>query len=181
MAFLDFLLGKKEKTQEFRRFDPQQEQVLNQLLGGGQQLLPSGFEFLQNLLSQDPSQMQAFERPALRQFEEQIIPGIAERFTGRFGTGSMRSSAFGQQLGQAGAGLAEKLQAQRGGLGMQALSQLRAMLSPGLGQRTDTVFRPAQPGLLQSVLPGLIQSGGQAGLSALTGMPAGLPGVTGGF
>lgn len=169
MAFLDFLLGKKEKTQEFRRFEPQQEQLLNQLLGGGQQLLPSGFEFLTSLLSQDPSQMQAFERPALRQFEEQILPSIAERFTGQFGPGSMRSSAFGQQLGAAGAGLSERLQAQRGGLGMSALSQLQSLLSPGLAQRTDRVIRPAQPGLLQQVLPGLIQSGAQAGLSALTG------------
>lgn len=160
MSFLNFLFGKREKTQEFQKYNPQQEEALNQLLSGGQRLLPSGLQFLENLLSQEPEQMQAFEAPALRQFNEQIIPGIAERFTSQFGPGSQRSSAFGQQLGAAAAGLAERLQAQRSGLGVQAVEQLRSLLSGGLGQRTDRVIRPGQPGLLQGLIPGLSSLGG---------------------
>lgn len=160
MAFLDFLFGKKEKTQEFQKYNPQQEAALNQLLAGGQKQLPEAFDYLSMLLSQDPQQMAAFEAPAMRQFNEQIIPGIAERFTSQFGPGSQRSSAFGQQLGAAGAGLAERLQAQRSGLGLSALSQLQSLLSGGLGQRSDKVVRPAQPGLLQGLVPGLSFLGG---------------------
>jgi len=151
MSFLNFLLGDKEKTQEFKRYNQQQENVLNQLLGGAQQQLPSGFEFLQNILGQSPEDMQAFERPALRQFEQQILPTIAERFTGTFGEGSNKSSAFGQQLGQAGAGLAENLQAQRAGLGFKGLEQLLGILSGGLAPRTDRSFSPRRPGFLENV------------------------------
>ncbi|MGD8326448.1 MAG: hypothetical protein PVF65_05995 [Sphingomonadales bacterium] len=151
MAFLGNPFGKKQKTQEFRRFSPQQESVLNQLLGGAQQQLPSGLDFLQNILGQSPEAMQAYEAPALRQFQEQILPMIAERFTGGYGSGSQRSSAFGQQLGQQGAALAEKLQAQRAGLGFDALSQLQNLLGYGLTPRTERVISPGRPGLAQGI------------------------------
>lgn len=163
MAFLDFLLGKREKTQEFQRYSPEQEQVLNMLLGGAQQQIPSGLEFLSSILSQSPEAMQAFEAPALRQFQEQILPMIAEKFTGKFGEGSSRSSAFGQQLGQAGASLAERLQAQRAGLGFDALSQLQGLLGTGLSPRKETALRPATSGALQGLLGGL---GGGLGYGA---------------
>lgn len=166
MAFWDFLLGKGEKTQEYQRYNPQQNQALDMLLSGGQQQLPQAFQFLQSILSQDPAQMQAFERPAMRQFEEQIIPGIAEKFTANFGPGSYRSSAFGQQLGAAGAKLAENLQAQRAGLGMQGIQQLIQMLGGGLGQRTGRETVPGQPGALQGIMPALGQLG-----SAYLGAP----------
>jgi hypothetical protein len=161
MSFLGFLLGSGEKTKEFQRYNPQQEQVLNMLLGGAQQQLPQGFEFLQNILSQSPEAMQAFERPALRQFEEQILPTIAERFTG-MGIGSSRSSAFGQQLGAAGAGLSENLQAQRAGLGSNALTQLLGILSSGLAPRFDRQIRPRQSGLLEQLAGNAATAAGQA-------------------
>lgn len=168
MAFLDFLLGKKEKTQQFERYTPQQTQILDMLGGGAQQQLPEVFQFLSQILGQSPEALQAFERPAMRQFEQQVLPSIAERFTGQFGAGSQRSSGFGQQLGQAGAGLTENLAAQRAGLSMGAIEQLKSLLAPALGQRTDTVFRPAQGG----ALPGLLSLAGQAG-GAYLGGPGG--------
>jgi len=178
MAFLGGILGgKKERVMETPRYTPQQEAVLNQLLSGGQQQLPQGFEFLSNILSQSPEAMSAFERPALRQFEEQILPTIAERFTGGFGTGSNKSSAFGQQLGAAGAGLAENLQAQRAGLGFKGLDQLLRILSGGLGERTERTFRPGSPGFLEGILGGTSQAIGQglgqagsAGIASLLGL-----------
>jgi hypothetical protein len=78
----------------------------------------SGSNYLQGLLSQDPRMMQQFEAPYMRQFNEQIVPGLAERFTGK-----QSGSAFQQALGSAGSGLMERLAALRGGLGMQAAQQ----------------------------------------------------------
>ena len=182
MVFMGGILGgRPERVMQTPLYTPQQEAVLNQLLGGAQQQLPQGFEFLQNILSQNPQAMQAYERPALRQFEEQILPTIAERFTGDYGTGSSRSSAFGQQLGQAGAGLAENLQAQRAGLGFQGLQGLLQLLSGGLGERTQRTFRPSQPGLLTGLLQNLvggtttgvgygIGQAGSSGLASLLGL-----------
>ena len=165
MAFLDFLFGQGEKTQEFQRFTQPQQDVLQQLLGGAQEGIDPMMQFLMQILSQDPEMMKQFEAPALRQFEEQTLPSIAERFTGTRGAGSQRSSAFGQQLGQAGAGLQEKLAANRAGLGFDAMGQLRSLLGAGLAPQTDKLYTPRQPGLLE----GLLTSAAPAGIAALTG------------
>lgn len=155
MAFLDFLFGEGEKRQQIPRFSSSQQNVLEQLLGGAQQGIAPGIQQLLNILGQDQQSLQAFEAPALRQFNEEILPSIAERFTGMMGEGSQRSSAFGQQLGQAGAGLAENLAGQRSQLGSQALSQLQQLLGLGLTPQQDTLVTPKQPGFIQTLLESL--------------------------
>ena len=158
MAFLDFLFGKGEQLQQVPRFTEQQQTALSQLLQGAQQGLPGGLNFLQSILGQTPEAMKQFEAPAMRQFEEEILPSIAERFTGQLGEGAQRSSAFGQQLGQAGAGLSERLGAQRAGLGSQALQQLMQILGTGLTPQFETLFRPRQPGFLEEGTRGALQN-----------------------
>lgn len=162
MGALDFLFGKKAKDEKRELFSPEQTQLLDQLRGGAGAQVPQMFQFLQQLLSQDPEQMKAFEAPARRQFEEQTLPTIAERFTGM---DAQKSSAFGQQLGQAGAGLEEQLSAQRSGLGMTALQQLMSMLGTGLTQQTENIHRPQTFGLLGELLKGAV-GGGSALLGA---------------
>jgi len=164
MAFLDFLFGKGERVKSIPKYTPQQENVLEQLLGQSQQGIPDALNFLFNILGQDEEALKAFEAPALRQFEEQILPTIAERFTGSLGEGSQRSSAFGQQLGKAGAGLAENLAAQRANLSSNALSQLQGLLGMGLSPRSDKIFMQRQPGFLENLGVGL-----SPGLGALIG------------
>lgn len=87
---------------------------------------------------------------ARQQFDQQSIPGIAERFSG---LGAQNSSAFGQQLGGAAAGLESNLaglQSQHN-LGQQGLYAHLAQL--GLGNQFENQYSPAQPGLSQQ-LPG---------------------------
>lgn len=112
----------------FSTLNPQQASLLQQLLGSssGQSgniqqnpLYQSGGNYLQKILSGDTS---AFEAPLMRQFNEQIVPGLAERFSG-LGSGAQSSSAFQQALGSAGADLSERLGALRGNLQMQAAPQ----------------------------------------------------------
>lgn len=145
MAFMDFLFGNDEKTQQFQRFTPQQQQLQGQLLGGVQNTLPQGFEMLQNLLSGSPEALKAFQAPAMRQFQEDILPSIAERFTGMDG---QKSNAFGQQLGKAGAGLAENLSAQKANLGTNALTQLQGLLGGALTPSFENIFRPGTQGFV---------------------------------
>lgn len=146
--FLDFLFGKGEKTQQFQKYTPQQQQVLGQLLGGASGQLPQAFDFLSSILSQDPEAIARFEAPTRRAFEEQTVPSIAERFTGM---NAQKSSAFGQQLGQAGQRLEEGLAAQRGKMGFDALNQLRALLGSGLTQQYDTLYAPQSFGLMGEI------------------------------
>lgn len=90
-----------------------------------------GSGFLQNLLSRSPEDhYQDFAAPYMRQFREQIVPEIAERFTG---PNAQKSSAFQQALGGAGAGLAENLASLKGNLINQMLSQQLQGANIGLG------------------------------------------------
>ena len=113
--------SKKPGLKKIPTMSKPQEGLQNQILQMLQGQLGQGGSFgqaqnyLQNLLSGSPESMQAFQAPAMRQFNEQIVPGLAERFSG-LGAGAQSSSAFQQALGQAGAGLAENLQALRSGL-----------------------------------------------------------------
>lgn len=165
MSLLDFLFGKKPETQQIPTMDPQQQQLLSQLLGGLGGPLKSGLGGLGSLLGGDT---EAFEAPAMRQFQEQIVPGIAERFSG-IGGGAQQSSAFQQALGQAGAGLSERLAMQRAGLQQQGLGQLSQLLGLGLGQKPFGIgMQPGTSGFLGGLAPG-IGAGIGGGLSRLLG------------
>ena len=167
----------------FSTLNPQQQTILNQLLGSmqGQQgnisqnrTFQSGENYLQKILGGDTS---AFEAPLQRQFQEQIIPGLAERFSGA-GAGAQSSSAFQQALGSAGADLAERLGSLRGQLQMQAAPQALSYaqqpvsnLQNLLGMNTQA-FAPKQRSFGQEALLGL--SGGiGSGLGMLGGAGGG--------
>lgn len=147
----------------------------------------TGMNYLQGLMSQDPQAMQAFEAPYKRQFSEEILPQIAQRFSG---LGALNSSGFQQALARAGEGLSERLAALHGGLGMQAagmmpgMSQMNQQNAQGLlggatfPERMQNQYQqqalgtqgfgyaniPAQqrqPGMGQSIMPGIGQGIGQ--------------------
>ena len=160
--------------------DRGQKNFFKQLLGSlqGQStniqqspLFQQGSSFLQNLLSGSPEASAAFEAPYMRQFQEQVIPGLAERFAG-MGAGAQSSSAFNQALGAAGAGLQEQLAALRGNLGLQAagqglqyaqqpISNLQGFSQLGLGTTTKA-FVPKEKPFWQKLLLGLSGGAGQA-------------------
>ncbi len=149
-----FFMGSPESIQQVPRFTEGQQDLFSQAQQGVSQGLPEAFQRLFSIMSQDPKAMEAFEAPAKRQFQEEIVPSIAERFTGQFGEGSQRSSAFGQQLGQAGAGLSENLAAQRGEMGQNAMTQLMQMMQLASTPQFENLARPRQPGFGEQALRG---------------------------
>ncbi len=184
MGLKDFLFGTPGRIENVPTLTGGQGDLLSQLLGGlggeggG---LEMGLQNIMGLLSGDPGALEAFQAPAIRQFEEQTVPGLAERFSG-LGSGAQQSSAFGQALSSAGAGLSENLSAQRAGLQQNALSQLQSLLGLGLGTQA---FQPTQiagtEGFAQGALKGLGSLAGGIGSSVLGAgtMGALTPGVRG--
>lgn len=186
----NFLFGKPEKMQKVSSLTKPQRGYQNAILGQLQQMLQGGganisqnplyqqgSNYLQNLLSGSPQSTAAFEAPAMRQFNEEIIPGIAERFSG-LGAGAQSSSAFQQALGQAGAGLSERLQALRSGLqfggaqqalgyAQQPVSNLAGLSGFGLQPSFQNLLRPQTHGLLGGLLGGASSGIGQAGGMAM--------------
>jgi len=151
---MDFLIGSKDKVKQLPNMTPEQMSVLQQLLGGLGGGMGSGMDYLQSLLSGEEGAFDAYEAPMKRQFEEQTVPGLAEQFSS-LGSGAQGSSAFGQALGQAGAGLTENLAAQRAQLRSGAMQQLSQLMGIGLGaQPFGYNVQKGQAGMLPSMSQG---------------------------
>ena len=80
---------------------------------------------LLNQLQQQPQfkpvDINPYLQGARQEFQQQIVPGIAERFSG---ANAQRSSAFGNALGAAGSGLAQKLAELQSGHARDQQSQM---------------------------------------------------------
>jgi hypothetical protein len=153
----NFFLGSGPSIQQIPTVTPEVSQALSQIL---QQALGG----LQN-----PSQGFApIAQDAQRNFQQNIVPSIAERFSG---LGAQRSSAFGQQLGSAGAGLASNLASQQAQYGLQNRQGLLSQFQLGSMPQFENAYNPGQSGFLSQLLSGLVGGGlsaGTGGLSALT-------------
>lgn len=110
-GFLKDIFGYLKQNLFAPIYDQQQKGAFKSALGRGMDLLQPAKRF----------DFAPIEAQAQRQFEEQIVPTLAERFTALGGEG--RSSSFPQLLGQAGAGLAENLAALKGQIGLQQYGQ----------------------------------------------------------
>jgi hypothetical protein len=112
-----------------------------------------GMDFLNSLFS-DPEFFKNFEQPLQRQFEEQTIPDLANRFAAMGSGGSLGSTAFRNQLGREGSNLSSNIAALRGQMQQQAvpqalqyaqqpISNYMNLLQTALGHPTQNVYQPA--------------------------------------
>ena len=150
-------------------------QALQQFLTQGIQSNPlygAGSSYLQNLLSNNPQQQQAFEQPYLERFQQQIAPQIAERYAGAgTGSGALNSSSFQNSLAQAGRGLSTDLASLRGGMQMQGLGQALGYAQQpfanqlgGINTRTfENAYFPQSGGLVQELMKSFAGNIGRAG------------------
>lgn len=168
--------GTEPYLKKFQTLNHGQKSLLNSLLQHPDKHFPTaesnplyqqGSGYLSGILSQDPEMMKQFEAPMMRQFNEETVPGIAERFSGM---GARNSSAFNQTMGQAAGSLSERLAAMRAGLGMQAsgMAQDYAQLpfNQNMARTTLGLGTPAfgyanmggSPGMSQGIASGVGQA-----------------------
>jgi hypothetical protein len=110
--------GTDPKLKKFQTLSHSQRKVQERLLQNRLPNLPSarnnpnfqsGSRYLQNLLSQSPQERYSqLEAPYMRQFQNEIMPGIAEQYAG---AGAMGSSGFQNAAAEAGSSLMERLAA----------------------------------------------------------------------
>jgi hypothetical protein len=96
-------------------------------------LYQAGADRLMGLLSGDPAAASAFAAPMEREFREQIMPEIAQRYAG---AGAGRSSAFQSAAASAGGALTENLAAMREQLAMGAIPQALQYAQQPLANRS---------------------------------------------
>lgn len=131
--------GTKTKFDKLKALTHQEEKAKKSLLdtdtsGYGRSykspVYQAGMDWLQELLSQSPEERYAgLEAPYMRQFQEQIMPGIAEQFAG---AGALGSSAFGNAAAGAGTDLMERLASLNINAQNQFRGQQMAALSPAM-------------------------------------------------
>lgn len=189
--FSEFLFGSKPKLKKDPTGTSLQTQfggtdlikMLQQMSGDG-----GGFnqanQYDQSLLGGAPGQdgqqgaYEQFANPYMQQFNEQVLPGIAERFAG---AGALSSSGFGQALGGAASGLQSQLaqlfSSLQGQAAQRQQGQFQNLSQLGLGYSPFS-YREKQgsQGFLAPLLTSL--AGGLAG--GLTGGLSGLGGLFGG-
>lgn len=163
----EFIFGSQDKLKKFDQYTPGQNNLLNQLLqalgigGNTSNAYNQAQGNLSDILGGGDEAYNRFSAPYMRQFQEETLPGIAERFAGM---GALSSSGFGQALGSAGAGLQERLASLREGLrqnaGQQAFGQYNQGVSSGLGAQPFG-YTKTQGG--QGLLNSIMQGGGAAG------------------
>jgi hypothetical protein len=163
----EFLFGSKPKTDNINILTPDQQSALQRFFSQGIEKSPlygSGSSYIQNLLSGSPEAFSAFEAPLMQQFNQQIVPGIAERFAGMgTGAGAGSSSALYNSLAQAGRNLSTDIGGLRAGLQMQALPQALGYsqqpfnnLLSGLNVRAQqTNVSPGRQGFFPSLFGGI--------------------------
>lgn len=86
-------------------------------------LYGQGVEQMMSLFN-DPSFFQKFEAPALRQFNEEVVPGLANRFASMGSGGSMGSTGARNVMAREAQNLSTNLAAQRGQMQMNALPMM---------------------------------------------------------
>lgn len=154
-----------------------QNQLLSQLIqalqGGGvygdQGLYDQGNDYLSDLYSQNPESFDRLSQPYMNQFQQQMAPGLAERFSAMGSGGARHSSGFNQAMAQAGSKLSAQLGSQFEQMRGQNLGNLMNMQQMpynqamgGLGaQSFQNVYQEPQQGMWAPILGGL--AGGVTG------------------
>lgn len=159
----DFLFGSSDKLKKVASGTPQQQALHNAILAQAMGLSSPGGgydqanQYYQSLLHPGNEAFERFSAPFMNQFEEQILPQIAERFAGM---GALSSSGFGQSLGGAGAGLQAQLAQLFSTLQSQAAAnqtnQYNQLATTGLNyQPFQYVQKQGSQGLLGNLLGGV--------------------------
>lgn len=142
-----------------------------QMLGPNGQLgqgMQGGIDLQKQLMDPNSEAVRQFSDPYMREFEQQTVPGLAERFAGMGGGmgGGLSSSGFGQALSSAGGNLQAQLAQLKAGLGQNAaqslMNQYGQMAGMGLNAQPFGYQRPQQ-GMTQ----GFLNAWGQQGFPGM--------------
>ena len=169
----ELLMGSPEKHENVSSLRPEQEGLYQQAVNAGMGPGAGGAfgdaaDYYRGNLSDNPADFNAFAAPALRQYNQDIVPGISEQFAG-MGSGGLSSSGFRNAQVQGATDLSERLGAMRASLRQQSAQGLQGIGQQGLGNYSqDRITQPGSEGFLSQAAP-LVG----AGLGYMAGGPGG--------
>lgn len=158
MGFWDFFTGTPEKRENVSTLRPEQEGLYNQLVGaskgrGAGGAFGQSADYYRDLLSDNSADFNAFAAPQLRQYNQDIVPGLSEQFAG-MGAGGLSSSGFRNAQTQGATDLAERLGSIRAGLRQQGAQGLQNIGNQGLQSYSQNIVTdPGTEGFLSQISP----------------------------
>ena len=160
------LMGGSSHKKNISMLTPEQQQLYSQTLQGlGPDFLQSFQNFLQPMGQEEMDSVfqKAYVDPAMQTFEQQVVPGIQQRFAD---ANASSSSALNQALAQSAGDLSTALGSQYGqffqnqqGMQQNAINQFLPLLT---GQTFSPLIQQQQ-----GILGPLVQAGGQIGAAAM--------------
>lgn len=180
----NFFGGTPEKHEQVSTLLPAQQKLFDQLQAaasgsGAGGAFGSSSDYYRDMLNNDPSKMAEFYAPHMRQYNEEIVPGLSEQFAG-MGAGGLSSSGFRNAQIQGATDLSERLGAIRANLRQQAAQGLTGIGQAGLQNVSqDVMTQQGSPGFLSQVAPilgsiaGNWMGGGNSGKSQTNTSPYG--------
>lgn len=155
--FWSALFGHPEENYQQSTLGPDQMGNFRSLQGAAQGPGSGGAfgqsaDYYRDLLSDDSQTANQMMAPDMRRFQQDILPQIAERFSGYGGAGS---SGFRNASLQAGTDLAERLGSIRANLRQQGAQGLQGIGQSSLGNYYENINRPETGGLIGGTLKGL--------------------------
>lgn len=154
----NFLGGTPEKRENVSTLRPEQEGLYNNLQNSAMREGAGGAfgqssDYYRGLLGNDSQDYDDFAAPQIRQYNEDIIPGISEQFAG-MGSGGLSSSGLKNAQVQGGVDLAERLGQIRANLrqaGAQGLQNIGQLGLQNYSQNMTT--QPGSQGFLSNIAP----------------------------
>lgn len=168
--------GTPEIRENVSNLRPEQEPLYKQAVGAGLNKGAGGAfgqssDYYRGLLGNDDTDFNAFSAPQMRQYNEDIVPGLSEQFAG-MGSGGLSSSGFRNAQVQGATDLSERLGQIRANLRQSGAQGLQQIGQTGLQNYSQNmVTQPGSEGLLSVAAP---IAGTAAG--AFLGGPAGAAG-----
>lgn len=173
-----FFTGSPEIRKNVSSLQKQQKPIFNQLTNAAQQGEGGAFgkasDYYSGLLSDENQDYNDFSAPALRQYQEDIVPGLSEQFAG-MGAGGLSSSGFRNAQIQGATDLSERLGSLRAQLRQQGAQGLQNIGQLGLGDYSQpTTTQQGTQGFLSQIAPAAGSAigaaigsyGGPAGIAA---------------
>jgi hypothetical protein len=154
----DFFTGTPEIRENVSTLRPEQEGLYNQAVNAGMGEGAGGAfgtvaDYYRGNLSNNPTDFNAFAAPQLRQYNEDIVPGLSEQFAG-MGSGGLSSSGFRNAQVQGATDLSERLGAIRANLRQQSAQGLQGIGQIGLGNYSQNMATTqGTPGFLSQLAP----------------------------
>jgi hypothetical protein len=156
----NFFGGTPEVRENVSTLRPEQEGLYQQLVGAGKEAGAGGAfgtsaDYYRNLLSDNSADYNAFAAPALRQYSQDIVPGLSEQFAG-MGAGGLSSSGFRNAQIQGATDLAERLGSIRANLRQAGAQGLQNIGQLGLQSYSQNmVTQPGTEGFLSQMAPAI--------------------------